>query len=75
MTDAPDQPAPPPKPSRTPASYAVMALMTLDILLGIGVAVGGHWLLESDGIALAGGVLATVGAFLMLFFLLWGDKS
>lgn len=75
MTDAPDQPAPAPKPLRKRASYAVMALMGLNILLGIGVAVAGHWLLESDGMALAGGVLATLAAVVMLSFQLWGDKS
>lgn len=52
-----------------------MALMGLNILLGVGIAVAGHWFLEIDGVAVAGGVLATIAALLMLAFQLWGDRS
>lgn len=71
----PDPVAVPPETSGKKPLYALIGLMGFNILLGIGVAVAGHLLLESDGIALAGGALATLAALIMLFFLLWGNKA
>lgn len=74
MTEVPDSPLPATKAPPTKAAYAVMALMGLNILLGLGTAAAGHWLLESDGIAVAGAALATIAAILMLSYLIWGAK-
>jgi hypothetical protein len=75
MTETPDPAALPPETPRKKTPYTLMGLMGLNILLGMGVALAGHLLLESDGIALAGAALATLGALVMLFFLLWGNKA
>jgi hypothetical protein len=75
MTEVTEQTASQAKAPQKKTPLALMALMGLNILLGIGVAVAGHWLLEIDGVALAGGVLATIAALLILCFQLWGSKN
>jgi hypothetical protein len=63
------------KPAKKPSSRGVIFLMGVNIFLALGVALAGYYLLESPGIALAGAVLATLGALIMLFYHLWGGKQ
>ena len=75
MTQNPEMPVSQQKVPRNKAFKPIMALMGLNILLGLGIALAGHLLLESDGMALVGAGLATLAAIVMLSYQLWGDKS
>jgi len=52
----------------------VMVLLGCDVLLGMAIGLIGFFGLESDGIALVGAALATVGILLMLVFQLAGKE-
>lgn len=54
---------------------AVMVLLGFDVLVGAGIGYVGYHELESDAVALAGTVLATLGLALMLAYQLFGREK
>ncbi|WP_374652413.1 hypothetical protein [Dongia sp.] len=53
----------------------VIALLGLDIVLGTTFGVAGYIALESDGIALAGAAMATIGLLTLAAFLAFGREK
>ena len=54
---------------------AVMVLLGFDVLVGAAIGFVGYRELESDAVALAGTVLATIGLVLMLAYQLFGREK
>lgn len=70
---APGKPRLKPVPRREPGYFAVIILLVLDIVIGLGLAVFGEKVMEFRPIAVAGLGLAGIGLVILAYFVLFGS--
>lgn len=73
MNETPNRPSAPA--GQSGIYRAILWLMVADVLLGVGLALGGDYLWHNQAVATAGTWLAVVGGALYLFFRWWGKRQ